>query len=367
MKVLLVAPKLCSPWSEGRKKFVLDLIHASRDCWDLSLLCTVDSGESPPPLDIPLKAVHVGQSHEHLSKLFRELPDYLKEQHPDLVLHFPFGAFSGVRSIANLAFILWLRWLCRRRRLAEMTLMYSVTSEANNRLHEMVLRGTYRNQYSGQGRSIRFGVSLPGDDCRNFVDDRSGFPKKKLLFLAGMAEVSAERLDYVLQIRGLAALLDAGPTLVAQGFELCVGIPFLKDPSLLQEIRRLAGGWGEAITYKSLVECPDIYRENDIFVFPYAREELQFVPTSVVESMHWGTPVVMPKLQFLEPFWRTGSVVQGYEPGATNALVSALQELSENGGRYQEMTDRAREFVDSEYGIDATVKDIEAQYQLLKS
>ena len=58
MKVLLVVPKLCTPWSEGRKKFALDLLEATKESWQSSLLATYDHGETPfslePDREMPL-------------------------------------------------------------------------------------------------------------------------------------------------------------------------------------------------------------------------------------------------------------------------------------------------------------------------
>ncbi len=370
MKVLFVVPKLCAPWSEGRKKFVCDLIAASRDRWEVSILASHDELEEAAAFgDIPLMSLSSRYSFQHLTQLYWNLGRAIDRYQPELVCYFPFGAFGGIRSIANLLFIQQFSRVCQHRGLIDMTLMYSLTQEAASSWHTRVLEKTYRNQYSDHGRTIRFGVSLPAipqmTNSGAAVVKEMNAPKR-LLFMAGMAECNVERLDYAVAIRGLGLLLESGADLASRGFQLTVAIPLLRDKALLQRLKAAALDWGESISFLAIATTPDIYREHDVFVFPYAREEMQFVPTSVVEAMHSGLPVLMPRLEFLRPFHSQEGVVASYEPGSAADLLKELERLLSSPQSYQAMVERGRTFIDFEYDIRASVEDIEAAWEQRK-
>jgi glycosyltransferase involved in cell wall biosynthesis len=356
MKVLFVAPKLCSPWSEGRKKFVRDLLETAAQRWDCSLLATFDEGERAFELQNGQHLVFpVRRSYEHLLELRRNFKQAMDRFEPDLVVHFPFGAFAGIRSLGNLWIISAIQSYCRRRHVPEITLMYSVTSEASSALHRRILDKTWRNQYSGHHRRIRFGVALPPWDA----GPRQRL-SKRLLFMAGMAEPTRERLDYVLSVRGLSLLLRQGERLRSFGCRLTVAVPILDRPDLVAILRDAAASWDSDVEFIALASVPGVFLEHDVFIFPYAREEIQFVPTSVVEALHYGTPVVLPRLEFLRPFHGTPGRVVTFSAGDGDELVSAITSVLEDEVLFQQLSANGREFIDREYNIEASIEDIEA-------
>lgn len=356
MKVLLVAPRICTPWTEGRKKFVRDLCTHAGTSWQLCGLVTVDEGEAAA-LPREFEALTVTRRQDHLLLLVRNLEDAIRRHRPDLVCHFPFGAFGGLRGLANLWAIRRVARIARRAGVPCCTIMYSLTSEANGLLYRLLLRDVYFNQYSGHGKSIRFGVGLPAPLASQYRDPAG----KTLLFMDGTAESGLERLDYVLDVRGLRLLLQAGRTLSEAGYKLVVAVPFLKDPTMLALLTDHPDNhWAKGqIRYLDEVRVPDIFTGITAFVFPYGQEERQFVPTSIVEAMYYGIPVVLPRLEFLAQFHLDTGRSLAHDPADAVSLVAQILRLQSAPAEVEAICERARSFALAEYSIANSVADIE--------
>lgn len=363
MKVLVVAPKICSPWSEGRKKFVRDFLLQAMERWSVHALITIDEGESTE-IAAPYDVIEVSSGWEHIALMRRDLSACIDQVQPDLVCHFPFGAFSGVRGIANLWIINSVENLCRKKQVVCCTLMYSLTSEANRFFHNFFLRDVYFNQYIKSDRNVRFGVRLPATNAINKNKN-----KKCLLFMAGMAEETCERLNYVLDVRGLRFLLKAGAQLQNLGFSLIVGVPLLKNEKLLAILKEDSDNtWVENnIDYLSVVSVPDIYENIGAFVFPYAQEEFQFVPTSIVEAMHYGVPVFLPNLKFLSPFYDGKEKSLVYKNNDIVSFITQINRFTSEDGLSEKLQIEAKKFIDKEYDINNTLIDVEDIYEKLSS
>lgn len=366
MRVLIVAPRICSPWTEGRKKFVRDLIEETTGRWQIAGIVTVDAGEST---DLPrrFRTFTANSKKDHLTLLLANLKQAITAHNPDLVLHFPFGAFGGLRGLASLWAIRRTSAVCRKLGVPCMTLMYSLTEEANGALYRFFLKDIYTNQYSQGNNIIRFGVKLPPATLRG--EDRNETPT--LLFMAGAAEPTAERLDYVLDDRGLRQLLRIGSTLAAAGFRLVVAIPLLKSPAMARRLVSLADNtWPEnRLILRGEVTVPEVFADADAFVFPYGQEEKQFVPTSVVEAMHFLTPVILPNLAFLAPFWQSAqdeAKVLTYQQGDTEDLTAQILRLKSEPETISTIRAKAAAWVDAEYDINNSAQDIEAAYLRLQ-
>lgn len=363
MKVLILAPKICTPWTEGRKKFVSDLIEASHTRWELCGLLTVDAGESNE-LAENFTSLLANNRKDHLLLLVRGLKQAIRKYKPDLVCHFPFGAFSGVRGLANLWAISKVAGICRALEAPCCTCMYSLTSEANSWLHHWLLKDVYFNQYAGNKKRIRFGVKLPAAN----VDRTKISDSRTLLFMSGAAEASTERLDYVLDVRGLRLLLKAGRVLSSLGYKLIVAIPFLQSRQMQQLLLDHSdNSWEQnQLELRAEVRVPDIFAGVAGFVFPYGQEEQQFVPTSIIEAMHFGVPVVLPKLGFLVQFYAGAEKALIYSPGDSDGLIAQIKRLESDADGVSNIRNKALDFVADEYSITNTVLDIEAIYQGLK-
>jgi glycosyltransferase involved in cell wall biosynthesis len=358
MKVLIVAPRICTPWTEGRKKFVRDLLHAAAGRWQLCGLVTIDPGESTRlPQDFDTHVV--SSTKQHLFYLTGNLPRAIAHHKPDLVCHFPFGTFSGLRGFGNLWAIASIARTCRKAGVRCCTIMYSLTAEANTALHRFLLKDVHFNQYLGGGNGIRFGVHLAPN-----TDDFHDTSSRALLFMSGAAEATPESLDYVLDVRGLRYLLKAGAVLSRRQYRLVVAVPFLRDATMLERLRQHPDNQWESgrIEFRPEVALPEVFRGMSAFVFPYGQEEKQFVPTSIVEAMHFGIPVVLPRLNFLAQFHTGATKALVHEPRDVESLSAQILRLEDATGEVESLRRRAAGFVDTEYSIANSVSDIEALY-----
>lgn len=362
MRVLMVAPKICTPWSEGRKKFFRDLCQETMKQWDVVAFITVDEGEQSE-LPVATEEYLSKNSRQHLIHIRSRLSHAIQTYQPDLVCHLPFGVFSGLRGLANIWSILFVERLCKRRKVPCCTLMYSLTSEANTRFHRYALRHVYLNQHGSAGRTVRFGVKLP--DADQSYSRKESRAKKNILFMAGAAEENEERLNYTLDVRGLRFLLKAGAQLQVEGYRLIVAVPLLKNKVLREKLTADKDNhWDpDSIEYCESISIPEIYRRTHVFAFPYANEELQFVPTSIVEAMHFMVPVILPKLDFLAQFYRPGGKSLAYEKDNIESFIKQLK-LIDDQGHLDELRAKAKTFVEREYDIRNSVTDIEEIYRL---
>jgi len=357
----MLAPRICTPWSEGRKKFFRDLCDEANGRWDLAALITIDDGEKS---ELPIRATELTSKRawQHLTQIRFGLQAAIRHFKPDLVCHLPFGEFAGLRGIANSWCIWSVERICRRNRVACCTLMYALTSQADSRVHRYVLRHAYFNQYSAAARKVRFGVRLPAADARFRSASVTG--EKNILFMAGVAEENSERLDHVLDTRGLRFLLRSGAQLRSRGYRLIVAIPLLRNAALLEKLKSDSDNHWEpdAIEYCAELAKPEIYLRTHVFAFPYANEELQFVPTSIVEAMHYHVPVILPRLKFLRQFYEPSAKALVYDAGNTESFAAQLRCIESPDERARICAD-ASQYVASEYDIRHSVTDIENLFQ----
>jgi glycosyltransferase involved in cell wall biosynthesis len=115
------------------------------------------------------------------------------------------------------------------------------------------------------------------------------------------------------------------------------------------------------------VKIPDVYHEAALYVFPYQHAIHQFTPTSVIEAMMAGTPVVMSDLPFLRDLAQGGSMAYlfppGDEEGLAGAVLKALGDLEGRRVRGQE----ARKYAQSQWSIRASAEKTRRIAQSLKT
>jgi glycosyltransferase involved in cell wall biosynthesis len=75
---------------------------------------------------------------------------------------------------------------------------------------------------------------------------------------------------------------------------------------------------------RGAVKIPDVYHEAALYVFPYQHAIHQFTPTSVIEAMMAGTPVVMSDLPFLRDLTQGGSMAYLFPPGDEEGLAGVV-------------------------------------------
>lgn len=359
MRILLAGPKLCTPWTEGRKRFVRDLSAEFARSHDVRVLTTVASGETAQ-FDAPWEAPAATSAAAHLLRFHRRLGELIARWKPDLVCHFPIGSFHGWYYHGNLASMRWADRQCARRGVPCFTVMYSITGQAPRSELRFGVRHLLVNQSAAFGTRIRFGIAL-----RRPAPLRPLDAGKSLLFMTGLAQASPERLDHALRVRGLGILLEAGRWLAPVGFRLTVAIPFLSHPEMRRAMLACEyNAWpADAIELHDTVSVPEVFAGHELYVFPYGREEPQFVPTSVVEAMESGLPVALPAHRFLENLIRHGETAFVFAPNDPEAMARAVIAASADPLRRVAVRRQALRLVREEFDIQASCSDILARYR----
>jgi glycosyltransferase involved in cell wall biosynthesis len=366
MKILLVAPEICSPWTEGRKIFVRDLGRALSREHDVLLLCTTAQGQTTD-FPVPYNSVERGWGPSHLIFLHKAIGPIIKDFKPNLVCHFPYASFQHIYWLANT----WTMWnvdrLCKRHSVPCFTIMYSISKEATPNMLKPWVSHLVLNQFAtGYEKKVRLGICFENKTLS--FEHRKDIPRHpKLLFMAGMWQQTRKRLRYVLERRGLSILLKAGKKLAEIGAQLIVAVPLLEDPTL----RNLLlcdpdNTWPrEYIQLTGQVTVPDIFKDVELFIFPYAREERIFIPTSVIESMAWGTPVVLSDHAFLRNLSQGGKTALSFPSGDSNKLAGIIADLFNDPEKYIALRENGMRYVREEMSIEESCKDILSLYKRL--
>ncbi len=368
MKILLAAPEIYRPWTEGRKRFVRDLASALADTHRVHIVTTAADGLIT---DLPTTAsvAAAGTPLAHLTALHRALRRALAVDRPDLVCHFPYGTFRHVYGLANLWAMHRVDRHCEAAGVPCFTMMYSISSEAAvHRLRPWVRHLVLNNLCDTQAEhAVRLGI-----DFRGWPEPapRAALPAEpRLLFMAGMWQPTARRLEHVMRVRGLALLLRAGAGLAAHGLRLTVAVPLLAESSLREALRRHPDNtWpAERLTLHGETTVPEVYRDHNLFVFPYAREETQFTPTSVVEAMCAGMPVVLPTLAFLRPLAGGNHYAFTYPPNDVRALTDTVLAAVGDRERYDAVRRAALAYARETMSIQRSCDDLMALYRHVTS
>lgn len=300
MKLLLIAPECGPPWTEGRKNFVRDLLadlsrhaHPTFVTTGATRITSGDLG-----VNVPFHCVVGRSAAGRLIRLPTVVRSLLHTQDStfDAVLQFPFGSFHGARGWIN-------RWLMGRTQEAArgtncLCLLYSVT-----RADVGALARRYSGLVTGPGpeegiHQVHFGIQT-----RSYVRLPPATNNGRLLFAAGYAQNSRRLLGAILHERGLMDVLRAGPRLRDLGYRLTVAVPLLAYPErrreLLRVLARVAPGFDvEIVTHG---EFPGLLLNHSTYLFPYRTNLTRFVPTSVLEAMASGVPVVCSGSKMLQP------------------------------------------------------------------
>ncbi len=274
-RIVLLAPAAVPPLTEGRKKFVVDLAAALRAV-DVDVVL-LDGAPGTSPARMMFRAL-------------RRLRGLLAGQSRiDAVAVFPFGTFRGFRGHINGWFLREARRLCAAAQVPQIPVIYSC---AGLSVEQLGLRFGPALAIGRDGRCIdRMHLGIPHSTT---VWQPSSSGLKRLLFLCGYQKAAASELRDVLRERGLADLLAAGDDLAAAGMRLTIAIPFLRDVRLRESLRALAERLCPAleIDLVSEVDPAVAFATHDAFVFPYRTEHSVFIPTSLLEAMSSGIPVI---------------------------------------------------------------------------
>ena len=277
-RIVLVAPGVAPPWTEGRKNFVRDLATMLPE-----LGCEVEI------IDGMQRRNETGANGKLApARAWSALRSRLDRDPMDtLVALFPYGRLSGYIGAINRLFLRTARHTCDVRRVPHVSVFYSaagVTLDALGRYAPALAVGR-------EAPNVR-----PIHLCIPHAD-RTWKPSttpKRALFLCGYQHTTRAELESVLNERGLRDLLRAGSTLVELGLRLTIAIPFLRDPRmrdrLAAEVARLCPSL--EVEMDGATTPIDALCSHDLFVFPYRTEHAVFVPTSLLEAFSVGIPVV---------------------------------------------------------------------------
>lgn len=356
MKWLFVAPEICAPFSEGRKRFVLDLAEQLAPDNELMLLSTrTRQGETAQGIISDYRACKTRIGHV-LSPLAR-LPGMLRDFQPDVVCQFPYGTFRGIYWYGSTWSMSATDRLCQKHGLPCISLMYAIDETTTPQaLAGKVSCLAISERADWHGAVVNVGVRhhhwpMP-------TGKSSAQPT--LLFMAGMWQPTLERLQHVLDTRGLRQLLLTGRLLAPHGIRLIVASPLLAAPELQSLLRNHPDNtWpNDQLVLRNLAQVPNIFWEADLFVFPYQGEITQFIPTSVIEAMLAGTAVAISDADCFSPLTNGGTTAYSFPANNPEKLANTIiGAFSDNNGR-QALARRARQYAIEHWSIEASTQQL---------
>jgi len=355
MKILLVGPDLGPPWTEGRKNFVRDLVPRLVVRAQVRLVTTArQDGEITEPC--AGKQAAVPQKWRTPIALDQAVTHAIRAWRPDVVCHFPYGTFRGIRGLVNRWSMRRIDQRCAQRAVRCLTILYSLTNGSRARLKRHVRELVLAPRVGWNGLTMTIGTDVT--KALQVVAVPNGEPTA--LFMAGVADAGRVAVRYLLQERGLQDLIDAAPHLAAAGIRLIVAIPALSDAGFCADVRRrfMTAAPSLALDLRAAVPVPAIFGEVGLYVFPYRVELEQFVPTSVLESMAAGVPVVLSDLEMLAALANHGRTAYLYRRcdgrHLAEVIVAAFGDVAGRSARAL----AARRLAVTEWSIDRSAEDL---------
>ena len=340
MKILIIAPGIAPPWTEGRKNFVRDLLPELHGRAPTHLLTThLAAGRaSPHSFSIPATILPVRHRGLQLLALERELPKLVDKVKPDVALHFPYGTFHGARGWLNRRSVMAIHRASRRRQLPCLTILYSMTQGSLRQLEQKVPLLAAAPTFNWSGLVVN-----PGINSEHFPPITHPVNNRSLLFMAGLQENNGRLLRNILFERGLIEIIEAGQRLASHHFRLSIAIPLLRYPERRAELESYLARLAPDLPARILTEASprQLFARHSVYLFPYKKNLRVFIPTSVVEAMSAGIPVLLARLPMLSPLERHPPVCSFYEAGNPESLVEALLEMTLNWPAALERAERA--------------------------
>lgn len=277
-RLLLAAPGVVPPWTEGRKNFVRDLASVLP-----GFGCEVEIIDGAPRGTRSLVDRLLAPS-----RACATLRDRLaRAGTATAVALFPYGRFSGAIGVVNRRFLHVARRVCADAHVPHANVFYSAAGLALDALAGYSPALAVGREATGVG-SIPLGIEHA---------DRVWHGAEKparALFLCGYQDARPAVLESVLAERGLRDLLLAGERLAALGMTLTIAIPFLHDArmraALASECARLCPSLD--VAFDAATAPLDALCAHDVFMFPYRAEHAVFIPTSLLEAFSVGIPVI---------------------------------------------------------------------------
>ena len=356
MKFLFVASEISPPYTEGRKRFVLDLAHEIQRKDAVHLLTTASTTDGEIIDSIPRTHHHCGSRLRHLLWPTQALQAMITRFRPDVICHFPYGTFRHVYGYASQWSMARIDRISRKHGIPCITLMYSIDDATTpEKLKRKVSCLAIQPRPGWQGATVAL-----GRDYHMWPRRREQGAGRTLLFMAGMWQSNTQRVDHVLETRGLSVLLQAGRLLGPHGVNLIVASPLFRDEACRRYLlQHPTNAWPSSqLSLKSIVDVPAIYHDADLFVFPYQRDIAQFVPTSVIEAMVAGTPVIMTDLPCLRRLANGGETAYLFPPHDAPALAATVLAALSDQTRRGALAERAQHYAVGQWSIERSAHDL---------
>ena len=181
MRLLVVAPGLHPPWTEGRKNFLRDLLPLLQEQCRVHLLST--AGKDGVMSSLP------GMGHESCahstvgvlaySRLASRLLRLISELRPDVVLHFPFGTFDGPRGLFNRYSIRSIHRTSARAGVPCLTILYSMTGGDLHALAEKAAPLACTPTHEWSGLVVHPGIRTDAFPLRGTAPDARGDARRE--------------------------------------------------------------------------------------------------------------------------------------------------------------------------------------------
>ena len=348
MKLAFVAPEICTPFTEGRKRFVVDLIDEIKEKNDLVLLTTTLANETS---DLPCKVYTTTcqKPSQHLIKIITRLQKILKTERPDVVCLFPYGTFRHIYGLASKAFIWLVNLVCSFYNIPCITLMYSIENTSVSSLKRYAKNLAISSSQPGT-LQINTGIKI---QCHDSLNNDDNIETRKILFMAGMWQKTIQRIEHVINIRGLGILLRAGRMLAEHDIKLIIAVPLFSSLECQQFLLTHPDNtWPtDAIIFQAEVCIPDIFCECDLFVFPYNEEIVQFTPTSVLEAMSAGKCVALTDRDFVSPLINNGKTAITISPDDSVLAANQILDILNNKKKRRSIEKAAYQLVKDKWSI----------------
>ena len=350
--LLIIAPGFTAPWTEGRKNFIRDLIPYFKQHVNLGIL---NANVGWQKIDSFLGPVtnysHSAEKSIQLLSLYFSLKRLLKSSdRPDIIVHFPYGSFGGVRGVANYLSIAKTHQLINDYGIPCLTVLYSMAGGDLQHLCEKIPNLATVKSKDWPGHVVNVGININIENNLEIVKN-----DKKLLFIAGYQENKASLLNSILHDRGLIDIIDIGEQLAENGFCLTISIPLLKHKKLRNELLSLLQKKAPSLPVKleHEVNVYDSFSRNNLFIFPFRKNYNVFVSTSVLEAMSSGIPVIISNLPMFIPLIGTKNLFCGsYIAGEPSRLLEAILHACENWDETIAKSKEAKEHVAKNWSIE---------------
>lgn len=353
MKFAFVAPEICTPFTEGRKRFIIDLIDELNHKHSLVLLTTTHANESSK-LPCKVYTTFCHKPSQHLYSTLVRLHHMLKTEQPDIVCLFPYGTFRHLYGVAAKTFIWLINQICKTHGVPCITLMYSIDEHAT--VSQLKRYAQHLAISSNQAGTLQINTGI---QRQSLMLNDDAIEQKRILFLAGMWQQTTQRVDHIINIRGLGILLKAGKYLEKHNVKLTIAAPLFDSLECRQYLlAHPKNTWSsEAIVFREEVSIPEIFDECDLFAFPYEKNITQFAPTSVLEAMSAGKCVALTDQNFLQPLINNGRTAVSLTSNSNNhqnnsqLIAKQLLEILENAEKRKAIEKAAHHFVSENWSI----------------